>query len=171
MKRLILVLLTMIFALNGSFSQNTVQKITYWDVWKTKKQRVWHELGDGTWHGDVKEYGQDGILVNYSIMNYGVLKSKTWYFQDGTVFIKINNNDKGKKEGIQELYNFINGKRFLKAKAVVTNDVVKDYKSYYKENVLQFSYSNNGNNSYFKGGSKNSFFQFSFEIVSHKRAN
>ena len=150
MKRLILSLLTGLLVFSVSFSQNTVEKIEYWDSWQTQKKRVWHELGDGTWHGDVKFYKQNGIIEYQAIMNYGVLKSKTLYFQDGTVMIKINNNAEGKKEGIQELYNMTNGRRFLKARAVITNGVVKDYKCYYKENALKFSYSNNGNTSDFK---------------------
>ncbi|MBN1253286.1 MAG: hypothetical protein JXA16_14195 [Bacteroidales bacterium] len=150
MKNTVTIIFLLIFAFQVNFAQQTVEKIEYWDYFETQKKKVWHELGDGTWHGDVKFYKQNGILEYHVIMNYGKIKEKTWYFQDGSVMIKINNNEEGIKNGIQELYNYSNGIRFLKAWADISNDVVKEYKCYYKKDVLKFTYTFDGFESIFK---------------------
>jgi len=150
MKKLFYLLFIFALAITNVYSQKTVEKIEYWDYWETQKKKVWHELGDGTWHGDVKEYREDGTLRVHTIMNYHKIKSKTWYFQDGSVMIKINNNDEGVKNGIQELYDFTNGIRYLKAWANISNDVLKEYKCFYKKDVLKFTYTFDGSESIFK---------------------
>ena len=132
------------------FSQNTIEKIEYWDYTELHKKKVWHELGDGTWHGDVKSYTYEGILEVHTLMNYGKIKSKTYYFQDGTIMQRINKNAEGKFEGRQEHYEFNNGRRYLEVTAFIENGVVKEYKHYYSANSLKFEYLNNGSSSNFK---------------------
>jgi antitoxin component YwqK of YwqJK toxin-antitoxin module len=150
MKKVILGLLIAAFTGNLVLSQKTVEKISYYDYWELQKKKVWHELGDGTWHGDVHSYREDGTLQSYALMDYGVLLSKTFYFQNGEVLSQMNNNNDGVKHGTQELYTMDRGKKFLKARAEVENGFVKEYKCYFKEGALNFSYTNDGTTGCFK---------------------
>ncbi|MCA9749026.1 MAG: hypothetical protein KC414_07960 [Romboutsia sp.] len=151
MKNLLFFNLFIIGLTTNVLGQATVEKRNYWDVWQSQVKRIWHELGDGTWHGDAEFYKQNGILWYRAKMNYGIIENKKWFFQDGSINVEINESKDGKYNGTQSNYYFLNGKRILGDKAIIENDVVKSYESYYQENGNpKFIYTKSGDKESFK---------------------
>ena len=138
MKKLISIASIFVICITSLFSQ-TIQKKNYYDVWETKIKTVWHELGDGTLHGIQKGYDENGKLQYTHVWERGVWTSLKYYYQDGQTRIESKKLSSGKFDGQQLFYLFDKGQRYLKVKAVVNADVVKEYYFYEKPNVLGWS--------------------------------
>lgn len=138
MKKIFYVIVAIYFSTN-LYSQNTVEKKEYYDVWETQIKRIWHELGDGNKQGVEKSYYANGEIKYIHNWVNGTWISLKYYFQDGQIRLESNKNINGEYDGEQLFYLFENGKRYLKVKAIVSNDVVNEYYFYEHTNLLGWS--------------------------------
>jgi len=149
MKKLMTLMLSLCLG-SMLLAQNLVEKKDYYDLFETKIKTVWHEKGDGSKHGIENGFYENGELKYTHNWENGVWTSLKYYFQDGQTRIEAKRLSSGKFDGQQLFYLFENGQRYLKVKAIVATDVVKEYYFYEKPNILGWSLIFNDNTYIYK---------------------
>ena len=78
---ILFILLLHLFS-SHSLAQKTVKKENYWDVFNTKIERIWFELGNGVQHGLETNYDESGKVWLIRQFDNGKMIKATTFYQD-----------------------------------------------------------------------------------------
>lgn len=124
-----LILLAFIGLSGSVFAQQTVEKKSYYDYWQTKIKQIWHETGDGKWHGSSKTFFESGKLHSEVIYDLDKITSHKTWDKAGNLLSHTNKNTNGQFNGEQRTWVLISGKPVMFQYAKVNNGDVIEYKS------------------------------------------
>ncbi len=128
MKNLYLVTMLLIASVY-SFSQQTVEKKEFYDVYQTKVRKVYNVTGDGKYHGSYKTFFKSGKIANDNYYYLDNCISFKEYDEAGNLMFESKKNDDLKFNGEQKQYVLIDGKPALLKYAKVDNGNLIEYKS------------------------------------------
>jgi hypothetical protein len=130
-----LIILTSSF--NLTFSQGSVTKRTYYDYNKTKLRSEWQEAANGYINGFYKEYHANGKIYVDRIVktdNYYPYWSTDLTFKEydnsGNLVWSVKRNEKKQFEGEQVSFQFINGVKKIKSKAIFNSGNLQSFELY-----------------------------------------
>lgn len=135
MKTILITILSMLISIVMS-AQSLTEKKEFYDWAETKVKTSWFEKGDGTKHGIEKGFYENGKIKYIHNWENGIWTSLKYYYQDGQTRIESIKSKNDEYNGQQLFYLFENGQRYLKAKANVVNNQVKEYYYYEKPNRI-----------------------------------